>query len=124
MGLFSSFSPVTIRSMISKVGPEEDLGKIFSLVSSLEATSPIISSPLLSFVYNSSIETFPGAVYLVQCGFFLIVGIVIAYVFYVQVRNNPVQYGTLSTVADQDEEGNENESTDEGTNDDSPSSQI
>ena len=51
-------------------------------------------------------------------------GIVIAYVFYVQVRNNPVQYGTLSTVADQDEEGNENESTDEGTNDDSPSSQI
>ena len=126
MGCMSSFSAVCIRSMISKIGPEGDLGKIFSLLSSLEATAPIISSPLLSLVYNASIETFPGAVYLLQCGLFLIVSGIIGYVFYIQVTDGPVQYGTLPDAAEEVDDADEERSpsADDIISNNSTSSQI
>ena len=51
---------MVIRAMVSKIGPKSELGKIFSLVSGLESLVPIVTLPLLTKIYNGTIEIFPG----------------------------------------------------------------
>eukprot|EP00095_Tigriopus_kingsejongensis_P001548 maker-scaffold424_size175595-snap-gene-0.26 protein:Tk01548 transcript:maker-scaffold424_size175595-snap-gene-0.26-mRNA-1 annotation:"proton-coupled folate transporter-like" len=77
IGAFSTSSAIVMRAMLSKVGAKEDLGKIFALVSCLESTVPIFAMPLMTYVYNATIDTLPGTVFLVQAGIFLIVFLVI-----------------------------------------------
>jgi len=45
------------------MGDDDEVGKIFSLLACLESASPILAAPLLTYVYNSTLETFPGAVF-------------------------------------------------------------
>ena len=45
---------------------KSELGKIFSMVASLEAAVPLFAAPLFTFVYNHTLDSFPGAVFLVQ----------------------------------------------------------
>ena len=51
------------RAVLSKIVPDEEIGKIFSMTAGFEAAVPLMSSPLYTLVYNNTIVTFPGAVY-------------------------------------------------------------
>ena len=62
-----------IRSLLSKTVPEADLGKVYTLLGCLEAAVPLAASPLLASIYSSSLKTFPGAVFLAEAGFMLVV---------------------------------------------------
>ena len=62
-----------IRSLLSKTVPEADLGKVYTLLGCLEAAVPLAASPLLTIIYNNTIDTFTGAVYLAEAGFMLVV---------------------------------------------------
>ena len=55
-----------IRSLLSKVVPATELGKVFTMLGCLEAAVPLIASPILTIVYNNTLNTFPGSVYLTQ----------------------------------------------------------
>ena len=50
-----------------------DLGKVYTLLGCLEAAVPLAASPLLTIIYNNTIDTFTGAVYLAEAGFMLVV---------------------------------------------------
>jgi hypothetical protein len=56
--------------MTSKVGDKSEIGKIFSLVSSLESVVPLIVMPGLTLLYNKTINFFPGSVYVVIAAIF------------------------------------------------------
>ncbi|KAK9497833.1 hypothetical protein O3M35_003749 [Rhynocoris fuscipes] len=56
---------IAMRSIASKLVPSEELGKINSLFGVCEAVVPIIYQTLYSFVYNRTINTVPGAFFLV-----------------------------------------------------------
>ena len=71
-GFFFAFSSIVIRSMLSKCVTKAELGKIFSLLASLEALVPMFSAPIFTFIYTNSLETWSGAVFLVQSGIFLV----------------------------------------------------
>jgi len=89
LGFLSAFAAIVIRSMLSKCVNKSDLGKIYSLLASLEAAVPLFASPLFTVVYNSTLDIFPGAVFLVQAGIFFVSGIGFSYIYY--LLNRPGQ---------------------------------
>ncbi|XP_071441290.1 probable peptidoglycan muropeptide transporter SLC46 [Hetaerina americana] len=64
-------SPVS-RSILSKSVPQDELGKVFSLTASLEALTPLASSPLYTLLYNKTLHAFPGAFFILSAGIFFI----------------------------------------------------
>ncbi len=102
VGALHSVCAIVIRSMLSKVSPASDLGKIFSLLACLESVMPVLSIPVLTVVYEATLNNFPGAVYIAMAGIFFAVGTVLSYVHYLLSRPG-VRYGNLS-----EEEDNEN----------------
>lgn len=72
VGLLSPQTSSVIRSLLSKVVQESELGKVYTMLGCLEAAIPLAASPLLTEVYNNTLDTFPGAVFLTQAGFIAI----------------------------------------------------
>jgi len=87
LGFLSAFAAIVIRSMLSKCVNKADLGKIYSLLASLEAAVPLFASPLFTIVYTSTLETFPGAVFLVQAAIFVVSGMGFSYVYFLLTRS-------------------------------------
>ena len=75
-GFLSAFSSIIIRSMLSKCVTKAELGKIFSLLASLEAAGeispdnikililylsvPLFAAPLFTYVYTQTINSWTG----------------------------------------------------------------
>jgi len=100
-GFLSAFSSIVIRSMLSKCVTKAELGKIFSLLASLEAAVPLFAAPLFTFVYTKTLETWPGAVFAVQAGIFLIAAVGFLSVYITLRRNGNTEFSEL--VNDEDE---------------------
>ncbi|KAK3872835.1 hypothetical protein Pcinc_022090 [Petrolisthes cinctipes] len=66
------FGMIIVRSLISKQVPDEEQGKVFSMLASWESIIPLLSSPVYTIVYNSSINTFPGACYFLSAGCYIL----------------------------------------------------
>jgi len=66
LGLMGGQSSMTIRSLLSKIVPKSDLGKVYAMLGCLENIVPLLFSPVLTYTYNSTLDTFPGAVYAVS----------------------------------------------------------
>jgi len=66
LGLMSTQVSTVIRSLLSKVVPDTELGKVYTMLGCLEAAIPLIASPILTIVYNTTLDTFPGSVYLTE----------------------------------------------------------
>ena len=103
-GFLSAFSSIVIRSMLSKCVSKAELGKIFSLLASLEAAVPLFASPLFTFVYTQTLQSWTGAVFIVQAGIFLLAEIGFLYVYFVLKRAG----GDFSILVE--EEGDDSDS--------------
>lgn len=53
------------QSIITKFIPKDEVGKIFSMKTSLEAISSLLSSPLYTFVYTKTFTSFTGAYFMI-----------------------------------------------------------
>ena len=53
---------MAIRSLMSKLVPATDLGKIYATMGALENLVPLAVSPGFTLLYNHSLETWPGLV--------------------------------------------------------------
>ena len=67
---------------LHQVTRHDEIGKVFSLLASLEGAVPLAMTPLCTEIYNSTMETFTGAVYVVEAGLVGLSGIIFLYVFY------------------------------------------
>uniref|UniRef100_A0A8D8WW50 Proton-coupled folate transporter n=1 Tax=Cacopsylla melanoneura TaxID=428564 RepID=A0A8D8WW50_9HEMI len=56
---------IAMRSIISKMVPPDELGKINSLFGVCEALDPLIYGPMYSAVYRATINTLPGTFFLI-----------------------------------------------------------
>ena len=72
IGLISTTPAMTVRSYLSKITPENELGAIFSLLASLEAAIPLVISPFMTYVYDHTIDVFPGAIMILQAGIYIL----------------------------------------------------
>ncbi|XP_059091356.1 proton-coupled folate transporter-like [Tigriopus californicus] len=73
MNVLLGFLLPAMRSVISKCVTQEELGKIFAMLSSCEAIVPILGSLLYSNVYLLTAESnYPGTIFLTSAGFLMI----------------------------------------------------
>lgn len=63
LGSLSGLATIGVRTRLSKLISKNELGKIFSLYTSLEAFLPFIASYIYSNIFTHSISTYPGLVY-------------------------------------------------------------
>ncbi|XP_058828281.1 tetracycline resistance protein, class D-like isoform X2 [Topomyia yanbarensis] len=54
------------RAVISNTAPPNDIGKIFSLTTSIESLTPLISAPVYTYVYKKTLPWYPGAFNLIS----------------------------------------------------------
>lgn len=96
VGAFSTNSGPVTRSVLSKMVPGEETGKIFSLTGSLEGLVQLISSPLYTLVYNSAISYFPGAFYFISTAIYSFNLLLIMLVLYLLSKTVHEGYSTVN----------------------------
>ncbi|KAK7872175.1 hypothetical protein R5R35_001737 [Gryllus longicercus] len=62
--ILNGTSFIAMRSIISKLVPADELGKVNSLFGVCEALMPLVYGPMYSAVYTSTIHSLPGAFFL------------------------------------------------------------
>ncbi|XP_046480458.1 probable peptidoglycan muropeptide transporter SLC46 isoform X2 [Neodiprion pinetum] len=71
IGFFNGATGPVMRSTISKSVPAKDIGKVFSLTSSLETLSPLAGAPLYTLIYSHYLPPiYPSPVFLLSASFF------------------------------------------------------
>ncbi|XP_040574056.1 probable peptidoglycan muropeptide transporter SLC46 isoform X1 [Lepeophtheirus salmonis] len=63
-GVIGSYTGVVIRSTISKISPKENIGKIFAVIGFLEALVPMVSSAVFTYIYNNTVDIYPGWIFM------------------------------------------------------------
>ncbi|XP_055627244.1 proton-coupled folate transporter [Toxorhynchites rutilus septentrionalis] len=58
------------RAVISNTAPPSDIGKIFSLTTSIESLTPLVSAPVYTYVYTKTLPWYPGAFNLISATVF------------------------------------------------------
>lgn len=65
LGLLSACAPLAVRSRISKVVSNDDIGKVFSFVATAESLLPVLTTVMTTQIFNAFLEIFPGMPYIV-----------------------------------------------------------
>lgn len=83
LDLFISTKAIAIKSIVSKIIPENELGKVLSVLGLIDLIDAFIFPTLYSFVYRHTVETFLGAIYFLSEFFFVLTLLmfVIIYIF-------------------------------------------
>ncbi|KAJ2948403.1 hypothetical protein O0L34_g7641 [Tuta absoluta] len=63
---FKGLSSPLIRSFLSKILPLEDIAKVFALIGAIEGIVPLFSPVIYNGLYNVTLQTFPGAIYILS----------------------------------------------------------
>jgi len=63
--IINGTSFIAMRSIISKLVPSDELGKVNSIFGVCESLVPLIYGPMYSAVYKASLKTFPGMFFLI-----------------------------------------------------------
>ncbi|XP_042860369.1 proton-coupled folate transporter-like [Penaeus japonicus] len=85
-GLFS-FAITCSRGALSKLVEHDELGAVFSVIGMGESLLPVLATPLNTAIYNSTLEVFPGTVFLVEAGMSIVITVI--YVWLLTSFQNP-----------------------------------
>lgn len=69
--LFKLVSGATLRSVMSTIVSRDEVGKIYSITSAVEAISALGAAPLYSATYAATLSSFPSAFNLITAGVFM-----------------------------------------------------
>ncbi|KAH9398236.1 hypothetical protein TYRP_019246 [Tyrophagus putrescentiae] len=67
IGILNGVGAISTKTKLASVIPEDEIGKIFSISSVIEAMIPFAASLIYSTIFTLSIASFPGAIYLFSC---------------------------------------------------------
>lgn len=70
--MFKILTSPMARSLVSSIVPNNEIGKVYSIASALEAISSLVAQPLYTYIYAKTFTTFSGAFYLITAGVSLI----------------------------------------------------
>ncbi|XP_066263549.1 lysosomal proton-coupled steroid conjugate and bile acid symporter SLC46A3-like [Branchiostoma lanceolatum] len=72
LGILSGFIAVTIRSLCSKTVADGEKGVMFSVMSAIEVTCPLLASLLFNKLYTATLSSFPGFCFIISTGLLLV----------------------------------------------------
>jgi hypothetical protein len=52
-----------MRSHLSTIVDKDELGKVFSLIASLDSSAPLLASVFFTLIFTQTLDFFPGAVF-------------------------------------------------------------
>lgn len=80
VGLLAGTLGVGARSRLSKMVTKDELSKVFSLLALCEASTPAFSMVIFGPLYAATLKSFPGASYLLQSFFMVIIAGILIWV--------------------------------------------
>ncbi|XP_014612074.1 PREDICTED: proton-coupled folate transporter-like isoform X1 [Polistes canadensis] len=87
VSMFGGLCGSLIRSVVSKSVPSTDIGKIFSLITSIQMITPIFACTLYSTIYTEFLPPiYPSPVWLISCTFFTLM-IVLSIVIKIRISS-------------------------------------
>ncbi|XP_037781602.1 solute carrier family 46 member 3-like [Penaeus monodon] len=63
VSLLSSTVLVASRAAVSKLVEKTELGAVFAVLAAAETVTPVLSSFVYTYIYNATLDTFPGTIY-------------------------------------------------------------
>ena len=72
IGAIGGIASIGTRSLISKLVDRDEMGKVMSFLSILDTVAPVISTTAFAYIFKYTIDSYPGAVYLLIAGFILV----------------------------------------------------
>ena len=76
--LWSAITTIS-RSAITKLMESNEVGKAFSVLGVLGALFPVITKPFYSYLYKTTLETLPGAFYVLSASLYVLVFCLLIY---------------------------------------------
>ncbi|GFY69172.1 hypothetical protein TNIN_320341 [Trichonephila inaurata madagascariensis] len=71
-GFLNGLGNLAVRSLISKLVDEDELGRVFSFLATCEAIVPLLAAAVIAKIFNATIKVFPGACYLAATAFLML----------------------------------------------------
>ncbi|CAL1295790.1 unnamed protein product [Larinioides sclopetarius] len=71
-GFLNGLGNLAVRSLISKLVAEDELGRVFSFLATCEAIVPLLAAAVIAKIFNATIKVFPGACYLAATVFLML----------------------------------------------------
>ncbi|KAF5308139.1 hypothetical protein FQR65_LT06318 [Abscondita terminalis] len=96
--LNSTINPM-IRTVLSKTVEAEDIGKIFSIVISIELIFGLIGNLTYTFIYNNTLITFPAAFHFFTAGVYAIDIIIVGVIMMLQRYRNKMIYAEVAKTS-------------------------
>lgn len=76
------------RSFLAALVPSTEIGKIYSMTTSMESLAPITSAPIYTLIYDLTIDSYPGAFNFFSATMYLMCILLILYVSLSFIQNN------------------------------------
>ena len=92
--IIGGLTSTPLQSMLSKCVSRDEYGKIFTLSSVVVSISSLMSSTFLQKLYEFSVETYPGAMYVALAGMELVTILAMS-VYFVFVIRHERQFGDI-----------------------------
>jgi MFS transporter, PCFT/HCP family, solute carrier family 46, member 3 len=90
-----------VRSLISKCIDKNEVGKVYSFLAVLASLAPVAGNPLFRQLYNATLDTFPGAIFLLYGAILLCSAIGNLYLYFMRHE--------MKTNCEAEEDENENQ---------------
>ena len=100
LSIIGGLTSTPLQSMLSKCVSKNEYGKIFTLSSVAVSIASLISSTFLQKLYEYTVETFPGAMYVALSGMELIT-ILLMSIFFIFVIRHEREFGTIGKCPDE-----------------------
>lgn len=78
--MFVSVRALTLKSIISTFVENAELGRIFSIIGIIESFAKFVFVSSYSIIYKFTLETWPGAFYIVSCFCLCVTTVLFVYV--------------------------------------------
>ena len=100
LSIIGGLTSTPLQSMLSKCVSKNEYGKIFTLSSVAVSLSSLISSTFLQKLYEWTVESFPGAMYVALSGMELITVLMMS-IFFIFVIKHERDFGVIGKTPDE-----------------------
>ena len=100
LSIIGGLTSTPLQSMLSKCVSKNEYGKIFTLSSVAVSIATLISSTFLQKLYEWTVESFPGAMYVALSGMELITVLMMS-IFFIFVIKHERDFGVIGKTPDE-----------------------
>ncbi|CAD7014373.1 uncharacterized protein LOC101459008 isoform X2 [Ceratitis capitata] len=83
-GFMAGINSPMLQAVLAGLVEATEIGKIYAVISSLQTLSPLASAPVYTGIYNATLQSYPGAIYLLSASIYLVCFVLVTTLFIMQ----------------------------------------